>query len=190
MGPDSAQKHVVRRSRRSQFFWALIALSVATLLLAIWAWRSRSAPPQAQTVEVSQSVAPDFSLQAADGSTVSLGDLRGKVVLLNFWATWCPPCKAEMPDLEALYRDHGIEHDFVVVGVNLQEDRDTVRKYAGEARISFPLLLDSTGEVSGDRYAVRTLPMSMIIGRDGRIRDAWSGRLSRETMVDRLERVW
>lgn len=190
MGPEAAQKHLVRRSWRSPFFWALIALSVATLLLAMWAWRSRSAPPQAQIVEVSQAAASDFSLQASDGSTISLRDLRGKVVLLNFWATWCPPCKAEMPDLEALYREHGIEHDFVVVGVNLQENRETVTKYAGEARISFPLLLDNTGEVSRDYYAVRTLPMSVIIDRDGRIRDAWSGRLSREKMVNRLKQVW
>jgi peroxiredoxin len=66
----------------------------------------------------------------------------------------------------------------------------TVTKYAGETRISFPLLLDNTGEVSRDYYAVRTLPMSVIIDRDGRIRDAWSGRLSREKMVNRLKQVW
>ncbi len=119
-----------------------------------------------------------------------MSDLRGKVVLLNFWATWCPPCKAEMPDLEALYREYGAAHDFVVVGVNLQEDGAVVEKFARQAGLSFPILLDTDGEVSGQAYAVRSLPMSLIIDRDGYIRDAWTGQLSSAEMLSRLKQVW
>jgi peroxiredoxin len=95
-----------------------------------------------------------------------------------------------MPDLEALYQEYGVAHDFVVLGVNLQEDRGSVEKYARGRRISFPILLDTDGRVSNHSYAVRSLPMSMIIDRDGNIRDAWTGRLSRDEMVNRLEQVW
>jgi len=190
MSPEPAATSLSTRSGRSFFFGILVALSLITLALAVWAWQRTEALPPAQSVTVSQEEAPDFSLQTVDGKTITLTDLRGKVVLLNFWATWCPPCNAEMPDLDALQRAYSAEHDFTVLGVNLQEDRTVVEKYAHAAGITFPLLLDEDGDVSTSRYSVRTLPMSFIIDRDGRIRDAWTGRLSRGAMVDRLEQVW
>ncbi len=189
MPADRAEKRTAR-SGRTLFLWALIVLSLATITLGAWALQTRDAAPPAQILEVSRAVGTDFTLQATDGSQVSLSDLRGKVVLLNFWATWCPPCKAEMPDLEALYREYGKAHDFVVVGVNLQEDQEIIEQFARQAGLSFPILLDTDGKVSGQAYAVRSLPMSMIIDRDGYIRDAWSGRLSSAEMLGRLEQVW
>jgi len=186
---SSAEKRGVRPAQ-PLFFGVLMGLSLATLALGVWALQSRDPAPPAQILEVSRAVSTDFSLQTADGSQLALSDLRGQVVLLNFWATWCPPCKAEMPDLEALYRDYGAAHDFVVVGVNLQEDREIVEKFARETSLSFPVLLDADGKVSGQSYAVRSLPMSMIIDREGYIREAWSGRLSSAEMLRRLEQVW
>jgi cytochrome c biogenesis protein CcmG/thiol:disulfide interchange protein DsbE len=187
-----------RRRRRPIFFYVLASLSLLTLCLAIsvagyYVVTQRTAADQGQTLATDVAggaLAEDFTLEAADGSTVTLSDLRGKVVLLNFWATWCPPCKAEMPDLEALHRDYGEEHDFVVVGVNLQEDAGKVQAFADANRISFPLLLDSDGNVSTRQYGVRTLPTSIILDREGRIRDAWNGQIPLASMLERLEKVW
>jgi peroxiredoxin len=186
--------------RRPVFLYALLALTLLVLAMvvcsAVSAYQyTRIEKPgfgvEAPTPSIArQSVAEEFELLTANGSTVRLSDLRGKVVLLNFWATWCPPCKAEMPDLEALYRKHGAAHDFVVVGVDMEEKADAVRDFALANGITFPLALDADGKVSGEAYGVRTLPTSMIVDREGRIRDVWSGRLSRREMVERLEQVW
>ena len=121
---------------------------------------------------------------------MNLSDLRGKVVLLNFWATWCPPCRAEMPELNALYRRYGNEKDFVVLGVDLQERPEDVASFARQNNISFPLLVDHDGRVTGQDYRIRTLPASVIIDREGRIRDSWSGSLLREAILARLEKIW
>jgi peroxiredoxin len=187
-------------SRRPVFLYALLALTGLTLVMVLCAvvsavnfTRLRKAEFAAATpvpAIAAQSVATDFALATADGSTLRLSDLRGKVVLLNFWATWCPPCKAEMPDLEALYREYGAERNFAVVGVNMEESSETVRAFAQANGISFPLALDADGKVSSQAYGVRTLPTSMLIDREGRIRDAWNGRLSRREMLERLEQVW
>jgi peroxiredoxin len=175
------------------FLGILAALSLITLGLAAWQWQegrqrlaqqSSIAPPEETTP------APDFTLTAADGTLVSLSDLRGKVVLLNFWATWCPPCAAEMPDLNALYRRYGSEKDFVIVGVNLEEGPQEVAEFARQKNIGFPLVLDRSGRVTRRDYRIRTLPVSVIIDREGIIRDRWSGTIIVEAMLARLEKVW
>ncbi len=180
--------------RPSPFFWVLVALSLLVLGVGVWqlqASQGHTATESKPTPNVaSRSVAPDFALRTADGGTVRLRDLRGKVVLLNFWATWCPPCKAEMPDLDALHREYGASQGFVVLGINMEESAEAVAAFAAERRISFPLLLDSDGQVSGKLFVVRSLPTSMIIDREGYIRDAWTGQISKEAMLARLKRVW
>ena len=140
--------------------------------------------------DASQALAPDFTLATLDGSTVRLADLRGKVVLLNFWATWCPPCKAEMPDLDALQRIYGESQGLVVLGINLQEDAGTVASFVQERNLSFPVLLDTDGTVTSGLYQVRPLPTSFIIDRQGYIRDVWNGQIAREAMLARLKNVW
>jgi peroxiredoxin len=181
------------KSGNRLFLGILVALSVITLGLAAWRWhqqrqliarQSGSTPPQ------SAALAPEFKLMSLDGTPMSLADLRGKVVLLNFWATWCAPCVSEMPELNALYRQYGDEKDFVVVGVNLREQPAEVASFARKRDIAFPLLLDRDGHVTGRDYRVRTLPASVIIDREGQIRDSWSGPLLREALLARLERVW
>jgi peroxiredoxin len=179
---------------RTPVFWLLLVLSVLTIgtgLLILWEHRQQiaeeSRPAAAGPI---RSLAPEFRLAGLDGRTVRLSDYRGKVVLLNFWATWCPPCKAEMPDLEWLHRTYGVEHDFEVVGINLEESAADVEDFARQQGISFPLLLDSDGDVTNRWFAVRNLPTSMIIDRDGFIRDAWTGQILREAIVARLKRVW
>jgi peroxiredoxin len=194
----NASRQPGRASRKAKpghrlFLGILAALSLITLGLAAWQWQegrqrlaqhSRLAPPEETTP------APDFTLTAADGTPVSLSDLRGKVVLLNFWATWCPPCTAEMPDLNALYRRYGSEKDFAVVGVNLEEQPEEVADFARQKNIEFPLVMDRSGRVTRQDYRIRTLPESVIIDREGIIRDRWSGTIISEAMLARLEKVW
>jgi thiol-disulfide isomerase/thioredoxin len=107
----------------------------------------------------------DFELQDLSGTTRSLSDFKGKVVFLNFWATWCGPCRFEMPSMEKLYRrfkDRGLE----IVAVNLQEDRDSVQRFVDEYELSFPVLLDTTGRI-GATYGARSIPTTYILDRDG-----------------------
>lgn len=117
--------------------------------------------------------APDFSLPELGGGSRSLDDYRGKVVLLHFWATFCAPCRAEIPDLEALwqrYRTQGL----VVVGIAADRgNARAVQRFAGEAGVTFPVLLDPDGAVRS-RYEVTVLPMSYLVGHDGRL----SGRVA------------
>jgi peroxiredoxin len=107
----------------------------------------------------------DFTLSDLSGKKVSLSQYRGKLVFLNFWATWCPPCRAEMPAMERLYqklKGQGL----VVLAVDLQEDAKSVQKFVDEHKLTFPILLDSDGRV-GATYGARSIPTTYIIGRDG-----------------------
>ena len=112
--------------------------------------------------------AVDFDLADLAGEIHSLQNYRGSVVFLNFWATWCGPCRTEMPDLQELHDELGDQADFAMLAINLQEDAAQVRRFAGELELSFQILLDTSGETSA-AYGARTLPMSYIIGQDGSI---------------------
>ena len=111
--------------------------------------------------------APDFTLPDTDGNPVRLSDLRGKVVLLNFWATWCPPCREEMPSMQALWLDLRDE-DFIILAVNVGEEDDAVFAFANEfpTPLSFPILMDKKSAVLND-YPIIGLPTSFIIDKDG-----------------------
>jgi len=107
----------------------------------------------------------DFTLSDPGGKKVSLSSFKGKVVLLNFWATWCPPCRGEMPSMERLYQKLKAK-GLVILAVDLQEEAKTVQKFVKEKKITFPILLDTDGRV-GTTYGARSIPTSYIIGRDG-----------------------
>ena len=94
-----------------------------------------------------------------------LRDLRGKVVLLNFWATWCVPCRAEMPDIEGVFREFA-GRELVVVAVNLQEGRRAVRRFVDELNLTFPVVLDGDGKVAA-AYGVRPIPTTFLIDQNG-----------------------
>jgi peroxiredoxin len=111
--------------------------------------------------------APEFSLPDLAGKKVQLKTLRGSLVFLNFFATWCEPCREEMPGMERLFRTHK-DRGFVVLAVNTQESAKAVRPFVQELKLSFPIALDEDGTVGRD-YGVRALPVSFLIGRDGRI---------------------
>jgi peroxiredoxin len=114
--------------------------------------------------------AKDFKLQDMDEQTISLSDYKGKVILLNFWATWCPPCIREMPSMERLHQQVDAE-GFKVIAINQMEDADQVFAFTGQLEIdpTFEILFDTTSSVSRD-YAVRGLPTTYLIDKEGRIR--------------------
>lgn len=112
--------------------------------------------------------APAFSLQARGGGTISLEDLRGQVVLVNFWATWCGPCRQEMPHLEALYSRYK-DLGFSLLGINVEEDSSDADEFLAETPVTFPILLDPENEVS-QLYDVIAMPSTVLIDRAGNMR--------------------
>ncbi len=127
-----------------------------------------AAPLAAQTVG---DTAPAFTLKTLDGNAVSLSDFKGHPVLINFWATWCPPCRDEMPVMVAAHRAHG-DSGLIILAVNGRDQETStraVRRFVAEFQISFPVLLDEHGNVR-KRYKLRGLPTSVFIGADGLVR--------------------
>ncbi|NJN98451.1 MAG: redoxin domain-containing protein [Anaerolineales bacterium] len=121
--------------------------------------------------------APNFTLTNLTAQPVALSDYRGKVVLVNFWASWCPSCLSEMPDYEQIYQQYGgPAGDFVVLGVNLQESQSQVGAYSAGLGVTFPVLLDTDGTVTTRQYQVTGMPGSFIIDRQGVIFIATWGR--------------
>jgi peroxiredoxin len=129
-------------------------------------------------------VARDFTLETVDGGKVSLKDHQGQVVLINFWATWCPPCRAEIPDLQSTYLERG-EDGFVVFGVNVEESRAVVQQFMDEMEMTYPVLLDEGGEVM-QMYRANGLPMSVIVDAAGVIRVRHVGFLTASQLEDYL----
>lgn len=109
---------------------------------------------------------PEFKGTTLDSRTVSLDSLRGKVVLVNFWASWCSECRPEMPMFERLHREF-TARGLSVIGINAREGTPAIHRYAKELRLTFPLMLDPTGEIN-TAYGVIGLPATFLIGRDGR----------------------
>lgn len=131
--------------------------------------------------------APDFELKNLAGETVNLSDYRGKRVMLNFWATWCPPCRAEMPDMEKFYQQNEVE----VLAVNLtstEEREEDVHQFADEFDLSFSILLD-TDLTASTRYEIRPVPTSYMIDSHGIIQHKALGALNYEQMVQALKQM-
>ena len=126
--------------------------------------------------------APALSLTDLDGNGVSLAERSGQVVLVNLWATWCPPCKKEMPALEAYFQQHG-EQGFVIVGINDGDPTADVKEFVSDYRLTFPIWLDPTYIATEKAFQTLNLPSSFVIDRKGIVRLRWVG----EATVDMLE---
>ena len=109
----------------------------------------------------------NFTLKTLNDRDVSLSDYRGKIVFLNFWATWCPPCRQEIPSMEKLYQKFK-DKDFVILAASLREKAKTVKKFVKDYKLTFPVLLDSKGKV-GSAYLVTSIPTTYLINRQGEI---------------------
>jgi peroxiredoxin len=111
--------------------------------------------------------AETFTLKTLEGGTVSLEDYRGKLIFLNFWATWCPPCRAEMPSMQKLWENFK-EEGFVILAIDIQEDSGLVSSFVNERGLSFPVLLDEKGKVSRS-YGIRGIPTTFLLNPEGEI---------------------
>ena len=130
--------------------------------------------------------APDFRLKTFDGRAVSLDDYRGQVVLLDFWATYCSPCVAALPELQALHAKHGAR-GFSVVGVTVDDRAALVQKATSRAKVTYPIL-QATPEV-WNAYKVNALPALILVGRDGRILKRYGGEADKQAMLAEIERA-
>jgi cytochrome c biogenesis protein CcmG/thiol:disulfide interchange protein DsbE len=157
---------------------------------SIWVWVSR-APVTAQIdVRAPQPAigypAPDFSLATLDGETVTLSELRGRPVVLNFWATWCDPCRREMPALQAtaeLFAD-----EVIILGIDEGESASVVKNFVTEYGITYPILLDENF-ATGDRFNVRGMPTTFFIDGEGIIRHLWIGEMNRITLAEGIAMI-
>ncbi len=153
------------------------ALAAATLSAPVAAGDLRGQP------------APDFALRSLDGPNVRLSELRGEVVLVNFWATWCGPCREEMPLLNQIYqRYHAV--GFELLGVNIDDVGSHATDMAHSLGVSFPVLFDEAKTVS-KLYSVDTMPMTLLIGRDGTVRYLHQGyqRGYEQTYMDQVREL-
>lgn len=131
--------------------------------------------------------APDFTVVGLDGNDMKLSDFRGRPVILNFWATWCGPCRHEMPRLERLYADD--ESDYVVLAVSMGELPDTVRQYIERYEYTFPVGLDRNQAV-GITYLVRALPSTFFIDRRGILHAIYAGEISETTLHSLAKQIY
>ncbi len=120
--------------------------------------------------------APDFTLRTMNGPNLRLAEQRGRVVMVNFWATWCGPCRQEMPQLDRLYQKYK-SSGFVLLGVNVDDDVRKAADVAGKLGVSFPVLLDTDKAVS-KLYDLSTMPSTVLIDRDGKVRYVHRGYLT------------
>jgi peroxiredoxin len=128
--------------------------------------------------------APDFKLQSPDGSATTLDSYRGKYVLLNFWASWCGPCRGETPDLQRLYTGSSAKTPgLVVLGVNQQEDAGTASGFVKEFGLTYPIVLDRSGGVSQAYRASSGLPISFLVDPNGVIQQIYRGRISSDDLA-------
>ncbi|NVJ61709.1 MAG: TlpA family protein disulfide reductase [Gammaproteobacteria bacterium] len=112
--------------------------------------------------------APDFTLKSMSGENVKLSELRGNVVMINFWASWCGPCRQEMPLLDDFYKKYN-KLGFVLLGVNVEEDSSKAAGYLKEVPVSFPILYDNTNKVS-KMYDIDAMPSTVLVDREGNMR--------------------
>ncbi|MBN2382063.1 TlpA family protein disulfide reductase [bacterium] len=164
----------------SPFFFR-IRLVLVALFIMIWAGCS----PSGHTDLVNVSAAPDFSLQTLSGKTVSLSELRGKVVLLNFWATWCRPCHMEIPYLKSLYKSFDL-NQFEILAIS-DEGRQKIHPFVEKYELPYPVLLASQSLIR--EYNIRAYPTLYLIDKEGIIQYKWEGLHSEQTLSKAIKQL-
>ena len=150
--------------------------------------RKRQHGPVVLVGDVKGVQAPDFSLLTLDGQKVKLSDYRGKAVLLNFWATWCPPCKVEMPWFVDMQKQYG-KDGLVILGIAMDDSEPAeIAKFASQLGVNYTVLL-GTDKVSDDYGDVQYLPTSFLIGRNGTIVDKLTGLLDRKDIEEAVKKA-
>ena len=170
---------------RKTFPLLLVGLGVVLIATSAY-WILRDVQPQTDlsTVPVKVSFpAPELTLTDTQGISRSLVDYRGQVVLVNLWATWCPPCKEEMPALQSFYNKYR-HQGFVVIAINDGDPTNDVLQFVKDYQLTFPVWLDPTYLATEQAFKTLSLPSSFVIDRDGTIRLQWVGGVSRK-MLDK-----
>ncbi len=172
--------------KRNPFVIFFVAVVVAVMLFAGLHMARRSG--NRTTGDLKGQIGPDFTLESLEGKTVQLSDFRGKAVLLNFWATWCQPCKIEMPwfvELEKQYGPQGLQ----VLGVAMDDaSKEDIAKFAKDMGVNYPILLGK--ESVGDAYGgVQFLPATFYIGRDGKVTDKVFGLVGRGEIEAKVKKA-
>ena len=167
---------------------AIIAIVIASIAV-IELRKPRQSPISNSDKNVGISIgktAPDFELKDLSEKSVKLSDFRGKNVVLNFWASWCPPCREEMPEFQRIHNEN--QGNLVVVGVNLQESKENAESFVKKLSITFPILLDPNAQVK-DLYNVFTQPVTYFIDKDGKIVDKKFGPLTSEEINEKIAKM-
>lgn len=188
----SKRNRDARRSRANFKILAMILVGAGLLLLGAVAWvllpkAGPNAVSEGHDSGIPATVhfpAPALELSDLQGGHVSLKDYRGQVVLVNNWATWCPPCRAEMPTLEAFFEDHR-DQGFTLIGIEAGDPQADVAEFAERYQLSFPIWLDPQNESLKGFYN-SGLPNSYVIDRDGTVVMGWTGAISREMLEQHL----
>jgi cytochrome c biogenesis protein CcmG, thiol:disulfide interchange protein DsbE len=181
--PTAQREH--RPARRRLKPGQIITLAIVLALLAVTAFQMRLNGPLAAGRVGAGERAPDFTLQTFDGETVTLSDLRGQVVVVNFWASWCKPCEEEAADLEntwLAYRDQGV----VLVGIAYVDTETAARRYIERFQVTYPNGLDLGTRIS-HRYRVRSVPETFVVDRDGQLVAVFIGPVKQADLQSRIE---
>ncbi|MDO8568449.1 MAG: TlpA disulfide reductase family protein [Dehalococcoidales bacterium] len=168
--------------RRLSRLALLLAISLVALVLVLPACSSGKASAQEEGYSAGN-LAPGFGLQNLAGETVSLNDFRGRPVLINFWASWCPPCRAEMPLIQQLYENKDVAgKGLAILAIDIGEKPDVVEQFIKGNGLTFPVLLDSQ-QIVAEKYNVGGIPTTFFIDKDGIIKDVRVGAFSSETQI-------
>jgi thiol-disulfide isomerase/thioredoxin len=166
----------------------IVVVMVVSLMLVLGFNMARRAPRSAKNTQMKNGEAPDFTLQSLDGKSVRLSDLRGKAVLLNFWATWCAPCKIEMPWFVELQKQYGPD-GLQIVGVAMDDASSAdIGAFAKDMGVNYPVLIGK--ESVGDAYGgVQFLPENFYIDRNGKVVDRAFGLKGRGEIEDDIKKI-
>jgi peroxiredoxin len=159
--------------------WRRLAVGTVVALIVYFSARSKVAKMNALEQDVTMSLigrpAPDFSLPGLDGKNVQLSTLKGNVVLLDFWATWCGPCRLTLPHVQKLAEDDSLaKKGLRVFGVDNAESKELIQSYLADNQFSFPVLMDASG-MMWEKYKLGGMPTAVVIGKDGIVKNAWIG---------------
>ncbi len=156
----------------------LVAVGVAAMTLLTLRQSQSARTAESSVVPVKADYpAPNLTLNDLDGNPRSLSDYLGQVVLVNMWATWCPPCVAELPTLNSFYKDYS-DGGFVIIGIDDGEELGVVKDYVARAGLNFPIWADPS-YLSESAFGTMNLPSSFVIDRQGQVRLQWVGAISR-----------
>ncbi|MEM7129740.1 MAG: TlpA disulfide reductase family protein [Chloroflexota bacterium] len=200
MSPLTTREFVQPKSPRSRIWLPLAVFAIMLLFVAACV-----SQPNGATTGESQSAAnvesepglppapkaghpaPNFTLVTLDGESLSLAELQGKPVILNFWATWCGPCRLEMPHLEQAYQEN-LDDNVVILGVNLtqrENNSEDIPIFVDEFALTFPIVLDEEGDVA-KLYEIRGQPASVFINRDGVVNSVFNGPVTKTFIEERI----